>query len=43
MFETEALAMWGAITGSIGTTAGLVNLWIRFKQYKLGKPQVNPI
>ncbi|MDO9265831.1 MAG: hypothetical protein Q7U00_01995 [Sulfurimonas sp.] len=35
MFETETLAIWGAITGSIGTIAGLINLWIRLKQYRL--------
>lgn len=40
MFETETLAIWGAITGSIGTVAGLVNLLIRFKQYKLDMPKL---
>lgn len=35
MFETETLAIWGAITGSIGTIAGLINLWIRLKQHRL--------
>jgi len=35
MFETATLAIWGAITGSIGTIAGLINLWIRLKQHRL--------
>lgn len=35
MFETETLAIWGAITGSVGTIAGLINLWIRLKQHRL--------
>ncbi|NHH86573.1 hypothetical protein CDPAHKCJ_01714 [Cobetia sp. MB87] len=37
---TEHLALWGAITGTIGTIAGIVNLWLRFKQHNLDKPKL---
>ncbi|WP_237711861.1 hypothetical protein, partial [Rhodanobacter sp. 115] len=29
---TTVIAVWGAITGTIGTFAGLIGLWLRFKQ-----------
>lgn len=41
MSQTEVLAIWGAITGSIGTIAGLLGLWLRFKQHNLDKPKLN--
>jgi hypothetical protein len=31
---TSALAIWGAVTGTIGTVAGLLSLYLRFKQHK---------
>lgn len=32
-----ALSVWGAITGTIGTVAGLLGLWLRFRQHGLDK------
>lgn len=40
MSQTEALALWGAITGTIGTVAGLLGLWLRFRQHGLDKPKL---
>lgn len=40
MNRTELLAIWGAITGSIGTVAGLLGLWLRFRQHGLDKPKL---
>ena len=40
MSQTELLAIWGAVTGSIGTFAGLLGLWLRFRQHKLDKPKL---
>lgn len=40
MNETEILAVWGATTGTIGTLAGLLNLWLRFRQFKSDKPRL---
>ncbi|MFP1888881.1 hypothetical protein ACLEE6_03100 [Lonsdalea quercina] len=37
MSQTEALAIWGAVTGTIGTVAGLLGLWLRFRQHSLDK------
>ncbi|EPM4162336.1 hypothetical protein ACTJ5I_003358 [Yersinia enterocolitica] len=37
MIQTEALAIWGAITGTIGTIAGILGLWLRFRQHGLDK------
>lgn len=31
---TQALAMWGAITGTIGTITGVLGLWLRFRHQK---------
>lgn len=36
----RALAVWGAITGTIGTLAGVVNLIIRYKQHKGDQPKL---
>jgi hypothetical protein len=32
--STEQLAVWGALTGSIGTITGVLSLYIRFRQQK---------
>ncbi|WP_132997090.1 hypothetical protein ABM428_04680 [Sulfitobacter sp. TCYB15] len=32
--STDQLALWGAITGSIGTTTGILSLYLRYKQQK---------
>lgn len=37
---TEALAIWGAVTGTIGTLAGLLGLWLRFRQHGLDKAKL---
>jgi len=37
MSQTEVLAIWGAITGTIGTITGLIGLWLRYKQHDLDK------
>lgn len=37
---TQALAIWGAITGTIGTIAGIVNLVLRIKQHKGDRPNL---
>jgi hypothetical protein len=34
---TMALSVWGAVTGTIGTVAGLLGLWLRFRQHGLDK------
>jgi len=31
---TQALAIWGAVTGTIGTITGALGLWLRFRQQK---------
>ena len=40
MNQVEVLAIWGAVTGTIGTVAGLLGLWLRFKQHSLDKPKL---
>lgn len=35
---TQTLAIWGAVTGTIGTIAGIANLILRFKQHKNDQP-----
>lgn len=40
MSQTEVLALWGAVTGTIGTVAGLLGLWLRFRQHGLDKPKL---
>ena len=40
MSQTEVLALWGAVTGTIGTLAGLLGLWLRFRQHGLDKPKL---
>ncbi|WP_392342677.1 hypothetical protein [uncultured Shewanella sp.] len=37
MNQTEVLAIWGAVTGTIGTVAGLLGLLLRFRQHGLDK------
>jgi hypothetical protein len=37
MSQTEILAIWGAVTGTVGSIAGLLGLWLRFKQHGLDK------
>ena len=37
---TQTLAVWGAITGTIGTVAGIDNLVIRIKQHKKDQPKL---
>ena len=37
---TAALAIWGAVTGTIGTFAGLLGLWLRFRQHGLDKAKL---
>lgn len=40
MNQIELLAIWGAVTGTIGTIAGLLGLWLRFRQHGLDKPKL---
>ncbi len=40
MNQTEVLAIWGALTGTIGAVAGLFGLWLRFRQHGLDKPKL---
>jgi len=40
MSQTEAIAIWGAVTGTIGTVAGLLGLWLRFRQHGLDKAKL---
>lgn len=35
-----ALSVWGAVTGTIGTIAGLFGLWLRFRQHGLDKAEL---
>ena len=35
-----ALSIWGAATGTIGTVAGLLGLWLRFRQHNLDKAEL---
>ena len=35
-----ALSVWGAVTGTIGTVAGLLGLWLRFRQHGLDKAEL---
>jgi len=37
---TQTLAIWGAVTGSIGTIAGIANLILRLKQHKKDQPNL---
>ncbi|MDR9497766.1 MAG: hypothetical protein RI556_01215 [Hydrogenovibrio sp.] len=37
---TQTLALWGAVTGTIGTIAGIANLVLRFKQHKKDQPRL---
>lgn len=37
---TQTLAIWGAITGTIGTVAGIANLILRMKQHKKDQPKL---
>ena len=37
---TQTLALWGAVTGTIGTVAGIANLALRFKQHKKDQPKL---
>lgn len=37
---TMALSVWGAVTGTIGTVAGLLGLWLRFRQHGLDKAEL---
>lgn len=41
MSQTEILAIWGAVTGTIGTVAGLLGLWLRFRQHSLDRQKLN--
>ena len=40
MDQTAILALWGAITGTLGTFAGLFSLWLRFRQHRLDKTKL---
>lgn len=40
MSQTEVLAIWGAVTGTIGTVAGLLGLWLKFSQHDLDKAKL---
>lgn len=40
MSQTEMLALWGAVTGTFGTVAGLLGLWLRFRQHGLDKAKL---
>lgn len=40
MSQTEILAIWGAVTGTVGTVAGLLGLWLRFRLHALDKPRL---
>lgn len=37
---TQTLAIWGAVTGTIGTVAGIANLALRIKQHKKDQPKL---
>lgn len=37
---TQTLVLWGAVTGTIGTIAGIANLILRFKQHKKDQPKL---
>ena len=37
---TTSLALWGAVTGTIGTVSGLLGLWLRFRQHGLDKAKL---
>ena len=37
---TQTLALWGAVTGTIGTAAGIANLVLRFRQHKKDQPKL---
>lgn len=40
MKQTEIFAIWGAVSGTIGTIVGLIGLWLRFRQHGLDKAQL---
>lgn len=40
MSQTEILALWGAVTGTIGTIAGVLGLWLRFRQHGMDRPKL---
>ncbi|MEM5531001.1 hypothetical protein [Pseudoalteromonas arctica] len=40
MSQTEVLAIWGAVTGTVGAVAGLLGLWLRFRQHGLDKAKL---
>lgn len=37
---TQTIAIWGAVTGTIGTIAGIANLILRFKQHNKDQPKL---
>lgn len=37
---TTSLALWGAVTGTVGTVSGLLGLWLRFRQHGLDKAKL---
>lgn len=41
MSQTEILAVWGAISGTIGTLVGLLGLWLRFRQHGLDRADLS--
>lgn len=38
---TQTLAIWGAVTGSIGTVTGVLGLWLRFRHQKRDQARLN--
>jgi hypothetical protein len=40
MNQTEILVVWGAVSGTIGTFACMLWLWLRFRQHGLDKPKL---
>lgn len=37
---TQTLALWGAVTGTIGTVTGVLGLWLRFRHQKRDQAQL---
>ena len=37
---TQAVAIWGAVTGTIGTVTGVLGLWLRYRHQKRDQPRL---
>lgn len=38
--ETQTIAIWGAVTGTIGTVTGILGLWLRYRHQKRDQPRL---